>query len=175
MYGLQAKRGTTLNVVIRQKLALVAFSVFLFDYLSKSLAVAKLTDHPVNILGSFLKLELVYNTGAAFSLATSRTILLSAFAIIVAAAIFYFATKIDRTVWAVLLGLVLGGILGNLADRIFRAPGALQGAVVDWIKIAHWPTFNIADSAIVIGVLGVAYLRFTKKEINTNNKTGKTK
>ena len=175
MYGLQAKRGTTLNVVIRQKLALVAFSVFLFDFLSKSLAVAKLTDQPVNILGSFLKLELVYNTGAAFSLATSRTILLSAFAIIVAAAIFYFATKIDRTVWAVLLGLVLGGILGNLADRIFRAPGALQGAVVDWIKIAHWPTFNIADSAIVIGVLGVAYLRFTKQEINTNNKTGKTK
>jgi hypothetical protein len=61
VYGLQAKRGTTLNVVIRQKLALVAFSVFLFDFLSKSLAVAKLTDQPVNILGSFLKLELVYN------------------------------------------------------------------------------------------------------------------
>jgi len=126
-------------------------------------------------LGSFLKLELVYNTGAAFSLATSKTILLSGFAIIVAALIFYFATKIERTIWAVFLGLVLGGIFGNLADRIFRAPGALQGAVVDWIKIPHWPTFNIADSAIVIGVLGVAYLRLTKQEINMSDKTGKIK
>ena len=124
-------------------------------------------------MGSFLKLELVYNTGAAFSLATSKTILLSGFAIIVAALIFYFATKIERTIWAVFLGLVLGGIFGNLADRIFRAPGALQGAVVDWIKIPHWPTFNIADSAIVIGVLGVAYLRLTKQEINMSDKTGK--
>lgn len=126
-------------------------------------------------MGSFLKLELVYNTGAAFSLATSKTILLSGFAIIVAALIFYFATKIERTIWAVFLGLVLGGIFGNLADRIFRAPGALQGAVVDWIKIPHWPTFNIADSAIVIGVLGVAYLRLTKQEINMSDKTGKIK
>jgi len=126
-------------------------------------------------LGSFLKLELVYNTGAAFSLATSKTILLSGFAIIVAALIFYFATKIERTIWAVFLGLVLGGIFGNLADRIFRAPGALQGAVVDWIKIPHWPTFNIADSAIVIGVLGVAYLRLTKQEMNMSDKTGKIK
>jgi len=126
-------------------------------------------------LGSFLKLELVYNTGAAFSLATSKTILLSGFAIIVAALIFYFAIKIERTIWAVFLGLVLGGIFGNLADRIFRAPGALQGAVVDWIKIPHWPTFNIADSAIVIGVLGVAYLRLTKQEINMSDKTGKIK
>ena len=126
-------------------------------------------------MGSFLKLELVYNTGAAFSLATSKTILLSGFAIIVAALIFYFATKIERTIWAVFLGLVLGGIFGNLADRIFRAPGALQGAVVDWIKIPHWPTFNIADSAIVIGVLGVAYLRLTKQEMNMSDKTGKIK
>ena len=126
-------------------------------------------------MGSFLKLELVYNTGAAFSFATSKTILLSGFAIIVAALIFYFATKIERTIWAVFLGLVLGGIFGNLADRIFRAPGALQGAVVDWIKIPHWPTFNIADSAIVIGVLGVAYLRLTKQEINMSDKTGKIK
>ena len=126
-------------------------------------------------MGSFLKLELVYNTGAAFSLATSKTILLSGFAIIVAALIFYFAIKIERTIWAVFLGLVLGGIFGNLADRIFRAPGALQGAVVDWIKIPHWPTFNIADSAIVIGVLGVAYLRLTKQEINMSDKTGKIK
>lgn len=147
----------------------------MLDYLSKSLAVAKLAGHPINILGSFLKLELVYNTGAAFSLATSKTILLSGFAIIVAALIFYFATKIERTIWAVFLGLVLGGIFGNLADRIFRAPGALQGAVVDWIKIPHWPTFNIADSAIVIGVLGVAYLRLTKQEINMSDKTGKIK
>jgi len=175
VYVMQAKRGTTLNVVIRQKLALIAFSVLLLDYLSKSLAVTKLVDHPISILGTFLKLELTFNTGAAFSLATSKTIFLSSFSIIIAALIFYFATKIDRARWAIFLGLILGGILGNLTDRIFRAPGGLQGAVVDWIKISHWPTFNLADSAIVVGVLGVSYLRFTKQPINTIIKTGKNK
>ena len=122
-----------------------------------------------------MKLELTFNTGAAFSLATSKTIFLSSFSIIIAALIFYFATKIDRARWAIFLGLILGGILGNLTDRIFRAPGGLQGAVVDWIKISHWPTFNLADSAIVVGVLGVAYLRFTKQPINTIINTGKNK
>jgi signal peptidase II len=158
MYVMQAKRGTTLNVVVRRKLAVTAFLIFLADYLTKYAAVSLLSDAPIKVLGNFLKFDLAFNTGAAFSLATSKTIYLSVFAMAVAAAIFYFATRIDSTKWAIALGLVLGGIFGNLSDRIFRSPGGLQGAVVDWISVPHWPTFNIADSAVVIGVVSIVSL-----------------
>lgn len=137
---------------------MTAFLIFLADYSTKYAAVSLLYDGPKKILGNVLKFELTFNTGAAFSLATSKTIYLSVFAMAVAAYIFYFASRIDSTKWAVALGLVLGGIFGNLSDRIFRSPGGLQGAVVDWISIPHWPTFNIADSAVVVGVISIVSL-----------------
>jgi signal peptidase II len=139
-----------------------AFLVFLADYLTKYTAVKVLADEPIKAIGNLLKFELVFNTGAAFSLATSKTIFLSVFAMAVAAGIFYFATRVDSTKWTVALGLVLGGIFGNLTDRIFRSPGGLQGPVVDWISLPNWPTFNIADSAVVIGVLTIVWLIWSK-------------
>jgi signal peptidase II len=63
------------------------------------------------------------------------------------------ASSLASTGWAVSLGLLLGGALGNLSDRLFRSPGPLRGEVVDWIELPHWPVFNVADSAIVIGGL----------------------
>jgi len=117
-----------------------------------------------------LKFELVYNTGAAFSLATSQGIFLSVFAMCAAAAILYFATRIDSNKWAIGLGLVLGGIFGNLSDRIFRSPGGLQGPVVDWISVPNWPTFNIADSAVVIGVSTIVWLIWSKKPSRLDQK-----
>lgn len=141
---------------------MTAFLVFLADYSTKYAAVKFLVGDPVRVIGNFLKFELLFNTGAAFSLATSKTILLSVFSMIVAAAILYFATRIDSIKWALVLGFVLGGIFGNLSDRIFRSPGALQGPVVDWISLPNWPTFNIADSAVVIGVLGIVTLIWAK-------------
>ncbi len=74
------------------------------------------------------------------------------------AVIFYFSRKVKSTHWAIALGLVLGGIFGNLADRIFRAPGALQGEVVDWIQIPNWPVFNIADTAVVSSAILITIL-----------------
>jgi len=143
-------------------LAVTAFLVFLADYLTKYAAVNFLEGEPVKVIGNFLKFELLFNTGAAFSLATSKTILLSVFSMIVAAGILYFATRIDSIKWALALGLVLGGIFGNLCDRIFRSPGGLQGPVVDWISIPNWPTFNIADSSVVVGVLSIVCLIWLK-------------
>ncbi len=137
---------------------MTAFLVFLADYLTKFAAVKVLVDEPINLIGDFLKLELVFNTGAAFSLATSKTIFLSVFAMAAAAGIFFFATRIDSNRWALALGLVLGGIFGNLTDRIFRSPGGLQGPVVDWISFSFWPTFNIADSGVVVGVMTIVWL-----------------
>ena len=137
---------------------MTAFLVFLADYLTKFAAVKVLVDEPINLIGDFLKLELVFNTGAAFSLATSKTIFLSVFAMAAAAGIFFFASRIDSTRWALALGLILGGIFGNLTDRIFRSPGGLQGPVVDWISFSFWPTFNIADSGVVVGVMTIVWL-----------------
>ena len=81
---------------------------------------------------------------------------------VVAAGILYFTSRIDSIKWALGLGLVLGGIFGNLSDRIFREPYGLQGAVVDWISVLSWPTFNIADSAVVVGVLLIVNLIWKK-------------
>ena len=137
---------------------MTAFLVFLADYLTKFAAVKVLAEEPINLIGDFLKLELLFNTGAAFSLATSKTIFLSVFAMAAAAGIFFFASRIDSSKWALALGLVLGGIFGNLTDRIFRSPGGLQGPVVDWISFSFWPTFNIADSGVVVGVMTIVWL-----------------
>jgi signal peptidase II len=138
------------------------------DYATKVWAVKFLTDSDIKVIGNLIKFSLTFNKGAAFSLATSKTIFLSSFAICVGAAIIYFGRKTESSKWAVALGLVLGGICGNLADRIFRAPGGLQGAVVDWIKFAHWPTFNIADSSVVLGGACLLYLQMRKIPYRNN-------
>jgi signal peptidase II len=143
-------------------LAVTAFLVFLADYLTKYAAVKYLIEGPFEIFGNTFKLQLVFNTGAAFSIATNATIFLSVFSMSAAAGILYFASRVDSIIWALGLGLVLGGIFGNLSDRIFREPYGLQGAVVDWISVLSWPTFNIADSAVVVGVLLIVSLIWKK-------------
>ena len=127
------------------------------DIISKALVVAKMPDRePIRLLGGFLTITYTRNGGAAFSIGTSMTIV---FTLIAAGVIVYIlraARNLRSIVWAITLGLLLGGATGNLADRIFRAPGPFQGHVVDWIELPHWPVFNLADSAIVCaGVLVV--------------------
>lgn len=167
MYVMQTKRRTSLNFLLfqaRRRIAITAFITFLIDNVSKRLALKTLPDYPVKLMGDFLKLDLKYNSGAAFGLATSHTILLSSLAIGVAFALFYFSSKVTNLTWALALGLVLGGIIGNLSDRIFRPPGWLQGQVVDWIELPHWPTFNLADSSIVIATF--LFLFLTVRNVN---------
>ena len=141
---------------------MTAFLVFLADYSTKYAAVKYLIEEPFEIFGNLFKFQLVFNTGAAFSIATNATIFLSGFSMVVAAGILYFTSRIDSLNWALGLGLVRGGIFGNLSDRIFREPYGLQGAVVDWISVLSWPTFNIADSAVVVGVLLIVNLIWKK-------------
>ncbi len=132
--------------------------VFLFDYASKELAIRLLSDGSINVIGDLLRFNLVFNSGAAFSLASNATIFLSVFAISMAVVIFYYGRRVKSTPWAIALGLALGGIFGNLADRIFREPGMLRGEVVDWIQLPNWPIFNIADSAVVCAAVLVTIL-----------------
>ncbi len=168
MYGLQAKGGTTLNLIQRKWLAVTALIVFALDYSTKTLALNNLSAQPKQILGTFLQLRLTFNSGAAFSLASSGTIFLSSFAIIVSAAIFYYGRKVHSKQWAFALGLALGGIFGNLSDRIFRPPGGLQGEVVDWIQLPNWPVFNVADIAVVSAAFVFSYLSWKNVPFSKN-------
>ncbi len=136
---------------LSKRLYLIAWAIWLTDFATKSWALANLDSrNPIKIIGSFLQLTLVKNSGAAFSLAEGATVLFSIFACLVVATIAFFAPKITSKGWSVVLGLALGGIIGNLSDRIFREPGFFTGHVIDWIELPNWPVFNIADGAIVI-------------------------
>ena len=132
--------------------ATVAAVVYAIDVASKMVVVRDLSGHePISMLGGLLTLRLTRNPGAAFSTATGYTVLLTLVAIGVVICVTRLAARLGSTGWAVALGLLLGGALGNLTDRIFRSPGPLRGHVVDFLELPHWPIFNLADSAIVLG------------------------
>ncbi|MEY4035640.1 MAG: hypothetical protein RLZZ311_817, partial [Actinomycetota bacterium] len=132
------------------RLFATAWTIWLFDFATKTWALHSLSSQPRKIIGSFLQFTLVHNSGAAFSFATGFTIVFSLLALAVVIAVIYYAPKLTSHGWQIAIGLLLGGVLGNLTDRIFREPSFLSGHVIDWIQIPHWPVFNIADSAICI-------------------------
>ena len=128
----------------------VAAGVVLLDQVTKIIAVARLEgEPPIQVIGEWLQLTFVRNSGAAFSLAGNYTILISVLAIVVAVAIVRTARSLTNVWWAVVLGGILGGALGNLIDRIFRDPAPFRGHVVDFLELPNWPVFNIADMALV--------------------------
>jgi signal peptidase II len=130
----------------------VAAAVLLLDVLTKRLAVDRLSDRgPVEVIDGLLKLRLVRNSGAAFGLAAGLTVVLTGVAAVVVVVMLRIAPRLRSAGWAVALALVLGGAVGNLADRLFRDPGPLRGHVVDFIALPHYPVFNVADMAIVSG------------------------
>jgi signal peptidase II len=143
--------------------AAVALFAVAADVISKTLVVAQLGERhtPVRILAGAIYLDETRNSGAAFSVGTGATIVLTAIAVIVVVVILRVAARMRSIGWAVALGLILGGAVGNLIDRLFRAPGVGRGHVVDWISLfgpdgSHWPIFNLADSAIVCGAVTAA-------------------
>jgi signal peptidase II len=134
-------------------LGVVAALVAGLDQLTKSLAVARLRGHDVQIVGP-IGLRLEYNSGIAFSLGTSLTAPIIIVAIVLVATIVWFARQVPSTPAAVGVGLILGGAVGNLIDRLARGH---HGAVVDFLYTRYWPTFNVADAAIVCGCVLVAW------------------
>jgi len=140
---------------------IVAVPVYVADQLTKAWASANLQpDQPRAVVGSLLQLNLTRNSGAAFSIGTGATWILTAIACSVVVFVVVTARRLGSRGWALALGLLLGGSLGNLTDRMFRAPGPGRGQVVDFLQLPHYPIFNIADSAIVSAAVLIAVMAF---------------
>jgi len=135
----------------------IAAAVLVADQLSKWWAVQRLAHGPIHVV-SRLDFELSFNTGSAFSVFQGHTAVIVALALALVAVLLVMVWRAPTVARAALLGLILGGALGNLADRFFRSD---HGAVVDFIALHFWPTFNVADSCIVVGciLLVVSLLR----------------
>lgn len=148
----------------RRKIAVlfaVAVVAYALDLISKMIVVAKLEHHePIQLIGDWLSLHAIRNAGAAFGIGEAFTVIFTVIAAAVIVVIARLARKLYSLPWAIALGLLLGGALGNLTDRIFRAPGVFEGAVVDFIAPKGFAVFNLADSAIVCGGILIVILSF---------------
>jgi signal peptidase II len=142
----------------------VAAAVLALDQLTKAWAVEALDDgHVIDLVGS-LRLRLVVNHGAAFSLSDGRGPLISLLALAVVAVLLHTGRRTARPAMAVALGLVVGGALGNLTDRAFRAgDGLLGGGVIDFVDLQWWPVFNVADSGVVVGAVLLFLLQLNEE------------
>jgi len=136
-------------------LLLTAGVVVALDQVTKSLVLSALDDGPVDLLGGALTLRLTFNPGGAFGVLRGVPGFFLVATLVVIVLILVWAHKLDDQRWVVPLGMVLGGGIGNVADRIFRDT---DGRVVDFIDLHWWPVFNLADAAIVLGVVTILLL-----------------
>ncbi|MDN5852124.1 MAG: signal peptidase II [Actinomycetia bacterium] len=175
---MQAARGTPLSqrrgtnqqedrlIDRRRRLGLfltVAVVAYAADVVTKIIAVAKLEGPPVKtveVIPNVLDLTLVRNSGAAFGLATGYTAVLTVVALAVCVVVLRIARTLRDPVWTIALGLLLGGALGNLTDRMARSPGPLQGHVVDFLQLPNWPVFNVADCCVCVAAVLIALQSF---------------
>ncbi|MEU4561423.1 signal peptidase II [Actinoplanes sp. NPDC023936] len=179
---MQAVGGTTLNadepatvkprfapraVAVLAATAVIAVAV---DQWVKHLSTENLEPgEPVRILGGLVYLSLFRNGGAAFSLGSDYTWVFPLITLVVVGWIGWMASRLRSLPWAIALGLVLGGALGNLGDRLFRAPSFLHGHVVDMISVfgpngQYFAIFNIADSCLSVGVVLAVLLELTGRQ-----------
>ncbi|MFR9777672.1 signal peptidase II [Micromonospora sp. MS34] len=148
----------------------VALIALVADLVTKQLALSSLTGRgPMSLLGGTVYLTLTRNSGAAWSIGSGHTWVFPLITIGVISWIAWMSLRLRSLPWAVSLGLVLGGALGNLTDRIFRAPGHFVGHVVDMVSLFDpygqvWPVFNLADSSLVCGVVLAVILELTGRQ-----------
>lgn len=174
---MQAARGTPLSDgaraagsrgrgTLRLLLASVAVGLYALDQVTKALAVDRLSDGDVSVVGQLLVLHLVRNPGAAFSAGTQFTVALSCIAVVAVVVVLIVSLRAGSRLWALALGLLLAGIAGNLTDRLLRPPGPLRGHVVDFLMLPHWPVFNVADMCINVGAVLILIQAFRGIRLN---------
>ena len=144
--------ATLRKVPSRNTVALIAFLVAVLDQLSKWWAVTALDDKTIEIVWK-LQFHLTSYTGFAFSTGQGLGPILGVVALGVVVVLWKIRTRFSGPASTLALGLILGGASGNLLDRAFRVPGWGRGAVVDFVDLQFWPVFNLADAAIVVGVI----------------------
>jgi signal peptidase II len=146
----------------RRRLLLVygtAAAVIAADQFTKWLVVSKLAGRPpLNLVGEFVRFRYTTNTGGAFSIFNGFPLFFALMAVIVAVAIAFYSRRVASPAVLVTLGLLLGGALGNVTDRIFHGDGLFRGEVVDFVDVGNFPVFNVADSCITIGAILLAIL-----------------
>lgn len=158
---MQAARGASLNssdpvdhVPARRRLDArlvfvgMALVAYVLDLSSKQWAMAALVDGDIPVLGDWFTFHLTFNPGAAFSTGTGFTLVFTCLAMVAVVVVLWLSRRLGSTGWALALGLLLGGVSGNLTDRILREPEPFHGHVVDFLMLPHWPVFNVADICI---------------------------
>jgi len=157
---MQAARGASLSdaressLLLRSLFIGIAVIALAVDQVTKALAASRLTPgEPRHLVGSLLQLDLIRNSGAAFSTGTGHTEWFSALAIVATIVVLWFGFQVGSRVWSAALGFLLAGVVGNLIDRIAREPAAFRGHVVDFLELPHWPVFNVADVCITIAAV----------------------
>ena len=159
---MQDQAGAALTRATLTPFALVAAACLLADQASKVWALRALHDgHVVPLLGDLLSLRLIRNPGAAFSLGGSSTLVMTGLAVVITVVVAVAAWRTRSVGWALSLGALFGGSLGNLYDRFFREPAPGKGHVIDFIDYGGLFVGNIADVAIVLGAAGLLWLSFT--------------
>ncbi|WP_423724595.1 signal peptidase II [Arthrobacter zhangbolii] len=138
---------------------LLAAAALAFDQLTKLWVVRTMTEGQItDVAAPLLRWHFIRNPGAAFSIGTDYTWVFTIIMVLVSAFLIYLMFRVRSLGWATALGLVLGGAMGNLMDRLFREPSFGQGHVVDFIAFPNFAIFNIADSCVVSGVILVCLL-----------------
>jgi signal peptidase II len=138
---------------------LIAIIVVVLDQLTKAWALSALDDRDIDLFWT-LRLHLTHNSGMAFSRGEGLGPVIGVVALVVVAALLVSLRRQTTPASMIAVGLVIGGAAGNVVDRLFRSPGWLRGAVIDFIDLQWWPIFNVADMAITIGGLLLVYGSF---------------
>ena len=131
---------------------LIAILVVAVDQLTKAWALATLDDRDIDVIWT-LRFHLTRNSGMAFSRGEGLGPVIGVLALVVVAALLVSLRRQTSASSTIAVGLVIGGAAGNVVDRLFRSPGWLRGAVIDFIDLQWWPIFNVADMAITVGGL----------------------
>ena len=144
---------------------LISFAVALLDQLSKAWALRDLTDGRIIHVIWTMQFNLTYNRGMAFSRGTGVGPIIGVIGLVVVVMLLLSLRRADNVLTRLATGLIVGGAMGNILDRLFRGSGWMRGAVIDFIDFQWWPVFNVADMAIMIGAatMIVAMLKFNSQ------------
>ena len=157
--GSGARRRLSRRTVL-WTIAAIGAVIAVIDQVTKNWAVDSLPLlEPQPFIGEILQLTLLYNSGAAWGMGAEITPVVTCLQLVIVAGVIVFAVKAVRSPWyTAALGLIMGGALGNIHDRLLREPGPFRGAVVDFLELPNWPVFNIADMAVVGGAIMIVAL-----------------